>query len=60
MADRLARLAAESVEMKPEITPEMIEAGAREVTLYDHDFETAEDAAVRIFVAMLSSRSQEY
>lgn len=39
-----------------EITLEMARAGAREIERFDNRFESAEDAATRVFVAMLSVR----
>lgn len=38
------------------VTPEMIEAGARELLRYDRDYESRHDAVMRIFLAMLSLR----
>lgn len=35
-----------------EITPEMVKAGARELVRYHPDYQTEEDAAHNIFVAM--------
>jgi hypothetical protein len=36
----------------PDITPEMIEAGAREVLRFNRDFESEDSAAHRIYMAM--------
>jgi hypothetical protein len=36
-----------------EITPEMVEAGAYELASYNTDFESVEDAVVRIYEAMI-------
>lgn len=38
-----------------EVTPEMIEAGVREMSSYDSRFEMEEDCVPRIFLAMLSA-----
>jgi hypothetical protein len=39
-------------EEKTQLTPDMIEAGALALSAYDDAFESAEEAAVRIFLAM--------
>jgi len=39
-----------------EVTPEMIEAGADELGLYNPDFDVRKDFAVRIFRRMLRAR----
>jgi hypothetical protein len=41
-----------------EITPEMIEAGALEFARYDPRFESDEEAAVRIYQAMVSAKPE--
>lgn len=38
-----------------EITPEMIEAGMLEISSYNTDFETMEEAVARIFIAMIEA-----
>lgn len=40
-----------------EITPEMIAAGALELAGYDREFESLEEGAIRIFVAMKRARA---
>jgi hypothetical protein len=41
-----------------EITPEMIEAGALEFARYDPRFDSDEEAAIRIFRAMVVAKSE--
>ena len=41
-----------------EITPAMIRAGAREVARFNSDFHSEEDAAVRVYKAMLGARGR--
>ena len=41
-----------------EITPEMIEAGARELARFDRDFDDPRDAAARIYAAMIETRPE--
>jgi hypothetical protein len=50
---RAQRLAPEDAEV--EITPEMIEAGAKELTLFDYEFESFERGVERIFSAMIDA-----
>lgn len=38
------------------ITPKMLEAGARAVREYDNRFESADEAAERIFTAMVAAK----
>ena len=40
-----------------EITPEMIAAGAEELVMFDRRFDTYEDGAKEIFLAMILVRS---
>lgn len=45
----------ESAESEIEITPEMIEAGAREVRAYDPAYDDPADVAERVFEAMMAA-----
>jgi hypothetical protein len=42
-----------------EITPEMVEAGIAALVAFNHDFESEEAAAIRIFRAMARARCSE-
>ena len=42
------------------ITPEMIEAGALEFARYDPRFESDEEAAIRIYQAMVGARQARF
>jgi hypothetical protein len=52
MSDRPTREAM-SPETEIEVTPEMVEAGVAEISNYNLDFETREEAVMRIFTAMI-------
>jgi len=39
-----------------EVTPAMIKAGARELVSFDLDYESWEDAAIRVYKAMYALR----
>lgn len=41
------------------MTPEMIEAGACALALYDREFENLEEAAERIYCAIMAARRTE-
>lgn len=43
-----------------EITPEMVEVGAHEIARFDNRFEGEEDAARRVYVAMVRARDESY
>lgn len=53
---RIANAPSETVTEEIEVTPEMIAAGARELKLFDINYDDERDAAVRIFTAMLRAR----
>lgn len=54
MADRLAL-----PEGEIEITPEMIEAGIEELVMFDRRFDTFQDGAKDIFLAMISATPKQ-
>jgi hypothetical protein len=49
-------MSGEYVPSEVEITPEMIRAGVREFIKFDRDYDTEQDAVVRVFRAMLAAQ----
>ena len=54
----IANATAETEAEEIEVTPEMVSAGARALVTYEPMFESAEEAASRIYIEMLKAKKE--